>query len=111
MESASSVAQATYGTTASKKKIPPHTPLKEKNNPSASVSANPSGSRKSRSSRVKATANRLIEAFGEPEHKLFYLKVAWKLPESIIWDILERSKAKRNPAKYFAAAIAGEFPE
>jgi len=51
--------------------------------------------------KVDYIANKLVELFSNPVAKNFYCKVAYKLPEGTIWDLVEQSKTGDYPVKLF----------
>lgn len=50
---------------------------------------------------VKTTANKLVDKLGDPDSYKFFCKVAWDLPENVIWNNLEQAMSGRNPKAYF----------
>lgn len=52
---------------------------------------------------VQRTATKLVDTFNDPDSFEFYCKVAWNLPESMIWNKVELAKVKSRgkPAAYF----------
>lgn len=50
---------------------------------------------------VRATANKLTGKLGDPGSYQYFCKVAWKLPESLIWSHLEQAMGGTNPKAYF----------
>lgn len=48
-----------------------------------------------------AIADKLARALNNPDGRLFYCKVAWRLPEARIWNNLEIAQTGRNPRNYF----------
>lgn len=58
---------------------------------------------------VNAIAQKLVEKLGNPGARLFYCKIAWKLPESTIWRRLETAESGKNPAKYFSWLCSREL--
>lgn len=53
---------------------------------------------------VRLIATRLEEKLGQqvPSRYKYYCKVAWRLPEAIIWSNLEEALTNETPAKLFA---------
>lgn len=67
-----------------------------------------------KSARAKSTemvADRLVEIFGAPQSRNFFLKCAWHLSEDQIWTAVENSQKSRikNPVKYFVACCSKEL--
>ena len=67
-----------------------------------------------KSARAKSTemvADRLVEIFGAPQSRNFFLKCAWHLSEDQIWTAVENSQKKRikSPVKYFVACCSKEL--
>lgn len=58
---------------------------------------------KDKSKKVDVIAEQLVQIFNNPRRYKYYCKVAWKLPESIIWNNVESTKAKgvTDPARLF----------
>lgn len=54
-----------------------------------------------KSKQVDLIADKLVAALSNPERRAYYCKVAWKLPESKIWNNLESSAKGKNPARLF----------
>ena len=50
---------------------------------------------------VKHIANKLFTKLDDPQSYKFFCKVAWSLPEYMIWNNLEQAKCGRNPKAYF----------
>lgn len=48
-----------------------------------------------------AIADKLVKELGNEDYRAFYCKVAYKLPEAVIWTSLEIAKTGKHPAKYF----------
>lgn len=51
---------------------------------------------------VRLTASVLAEKLRNPSRFKFYCKVAWSLPENVIWNHLETAQRGRDPQKYFS---------
>lgn len=48
-------------------------------------------------------AQKLVDKLDNPDGWLFYCKVAWRLPENIVWSNLELAQDKgRDPKVYFS---------
>lgn len=72
-------------------------------------SLNASELRKIQANRVEAIADKLVELFGEPNSKNYFLKCGWHLSEAQIWDIAERattSPSVDSPIRYFCAGTS-----
>lgn len=54
-----------------------------------------------REAKVNRIALRLVEKLSNPEGRLFYCKVGWKLSEAVINDNLEQALKGKSPQKYF----------
>lgn len=54
------------------------------------------------SNKVDFIAQKLVTELNNPDARIFYCKVAWKLPEAKIWSNLELAKKGRSPQKYFS---------
>lgn len=50
---------------------------------------------------VDYIADKLSRSLNNPGGRLYYCKIAWKLPESVVWSNLEIALAGRDPRKYF----------
>lgn len=50
---------------------------------------------------VKSIALKLTERLNDPDSYRFFCKVAWSLPENVIWNNLEQAQKGRNPKAYF----------
>ncbi len=68
------------------------------------VNHNNDNVRYSKAKRVEMIADRLVEKLGNSEFRPFYCKVAYKLNEARIWELLESATTikKGNPAKLFS---------
>jgi len=51
---------------------------------------------------VDMIADKLVRELNNPGARLFYCKVAWKLPENKIYNNLELAKTGKSPQKYFS---------
>lgn len=60
---------------------------------------------------TERTADRLVSLFNAPQSRNFFLKCAWHLSESTIWDLVDaaRMPAVKNPTKYFVKCCAKEL--
>lgn len=60
---------------------------------------------------TEMVADRLVEIFGAPKSRNFFLKCAWHLSEDQIWTAVENSQKKRikSPIKYFVACCSKEL--
>jgi hypothetical protein len=58
---------------------------------------------------VDFIADKLVKELGNEDYRTFYCKVAYKLPESIIWTSLELALKGREPAKYFTWLVKKEL--
>lgn len=54
-----------------------------------------------RGKQVELIAYKLVDYFKSPDSFKFYCKVAYKLPESKIWNNYESAKKGNNPAGLF----------
>lgn len=54
-----------------------------------------------KSKQVDLVADKLVIALNNPERRAYYCKVAWKLPEAVIWNNLEQSSKGKYPARLF----------
>lgn len=54
-----------------------------------------------KSKQVDLIAEKLVLALNNPNGREYYCKVAWRLPEAVIWNNLEQSAKGREPAKLF----------
>lgn len=51
---------------------------------------------------VQSIAGRIAEKLNDPQSFRFFCKVAWRLPEYVIWANLEQAMtSKKNPKAYF----------
>lgn len=55
----------------------------------------------SKSKQVDLIANKLVLAFNNPGARAYYCKIAWKLPEALIWNNLEQSSKGKNQVRLF----------
>lgn len=53
-------------------------------------------------SQVRLIANKIATELNNQSRLKYYYKIAWKLPESVIWNNLEQAKTGRNPQRYFS---------
>jgi hypothetical protein len=55
-------------------------------------------------------AEKLVDTFGSPSYRNFFLKAAWRLPEAKIFELVEIAKAKAtdNARSYFIALVRNE---
>lgn len=56
-----------------------------------------------KSKHVEMIASKLVDKFNTPQWFAFYCKVAYRLPEALIWKLYEKTQGKKvaNPAKLF----------
>lgn len=61
--------------------------------------------------RTEKIADDLVEEFNAPESRDFFLKVAWHLPTTFIWDKVKVSRSKRisSPLHYFVKICKNEM--
>lgn len=67
-----------------------------------------------KSGKVRSTemlADRLVEIFGAPGSRNFFLKCAWHLSEDQIWTAVENSQRSsvKSPIRYFVACCKKEL--
>lgn len=67
-----------------------------------------------KSARAKSTemlADRLVEIFGAPQSRNFFLKCAWHLSEDQIWTAVENSQRSsiKSPIRYFVTCCKKEL--
>lgn len=67
--------------------------------------------KKQRMKSVQSTASRIAERLGEPQNIKFFYKVAWALPEAVIWNFLEQSQSKSRPGAYFVTLCKLEMTD
>lgn len=67
--------------------------------------------KKLRASQVRSIASRIADKLQEPQNINFFYKVAWRLPESVIWANLEASTNKTNPGAYFVTLCKMEMDD
>lgn len=54
-----------------------------------------------KSKQVDYIADKLVEAFNNPNARAYYCKLAWVLPESAIWVNYEQALLGKTPIKLF----------
>lgn len=54
-----------------------------------------------KSRKVEIIAKKLVDTFDNPESYRYYCKIAYSLPENIIWNNVESAMTGRNPQKLF----------
>lgn len=52
--------------------------------------------------RAEAIAQRLCEKFNNQDFFAYYCRIALKLPEDVIWKMVEQAEAGRHPGKLFS---------
>lgn len=50
---------------------------------------------------VDLIADKLVSLLNNPGSRIYYCKVAWSLPESVIWNNLEQAQAGKSPSRLF----------
>lgn len=71
----------------------------KKNNVNDNVKINKSNNEQCNN--VEAIASQLCEKFESPDSWKFYCKIAYKLPEYMIWGLYEQALTGTNPAGLF----------
>lgn len=60
--------------------------------------------------RTDSIAQHLVDKLGAPEYRPAFLRIAWRLEESYIYQALEQaSNGKNNPRGYFIASCKNEM--
>lgn len=54
-------------------------------------------------------ANKLVDKYNAPASRQFFLKAAWHLSEDFIWTVVEISRSKKYPIKYFIKSCKNEM--
>jgi hypothetical protein len=50
---------------------------------------------------VDHIADRLVTRFNNPARRLYYCKIAWKLPEGVLWNLAEQADKGKDPQRLF----------
>jgi hypothetical protein len=66
------------------------------------VNNNEQCSNDTKKTKVDVIATSLVDKLNNPDSRKYYCKVAYKLPENIIWLHLETALKGRSPQKYFS---------
>ena len=59
------------------------------------------GNKYQKAKKVDLIADQLVERYNSPQSRPFYCKVAWKLPEAVIWNNVEQANKGKSPAHLF----------
>lgn len=57
---------------------------------------------------TESLSNYLVEKFGTSDYELLFLKVAWRLPDKRIHELVEASMKAKNPLAYFIRCVKRE---